>query len=121
MLRLAMLILWPSFLVAIMAEGFFFSLFDPVDLLLVGGMLICRRLRPTPLVFFLLELLFSGRDAELLFTSDRRWAAAVLSDAVKETLLVAGLGAGSHGFESYRIEHFNFAIGDPQQALFFKA
>ena len=37
MLRLAMLILWPSFLVAIMAEGFFFLLFDPVDLLLVGG------------------------------------------------------------------------------------
>ena len=37
MLRLAMLILWPSFLVAIMAEGFFFSLCDPVDLLLVGG------------------------------------------------------------------------------------
>ncbi len=37
MLKLAMLILWPSFLVAIMAEGFFFSLFDPVDLLLVGG------------------------------------------------------------------------------------
>ncbi len=37
MLRLAMLILWPSFLAAIMAEGFFFSLFDPVDLLLVGG------------------------------------------------------------------------------------
>ncbi len=37
MLKLAMLILWPSFLVAIRAEGFFFSLFDPVDLLLVGG------------------------------------------------------------------------------------
>ena len=37
MLRLAMVILWPSCLVAIMAEGFFFSLFDPVDLLLVGG------------------------------------------------------------------------------------
>jgi hypothetical protein len=37
MLRLAMLILWPSFLAAIMAEGFIFSLFDPVDLLLVGG------------------------------------------------------------------------------------
>ena len=33
-------------------RGIFFSLFDPVDLLLVGGMLICRRLRPTPLVFF---------------------------------------------------------------------
>ena len=37
MLKLAMLILWPSFLVAIVAEGFFFSLFDPTDLLLVGG------------------------------------------------------------------------------------
>ncbi|MGB4345425.1 MAG: hypothetical protein WBJ21_03405 [Burkholderiaceae bacterium] len=37
MLKLAMLILWPSFLVAIVAEGFFFSLFDPADLLLVGG------------------------------------------------------------------------------------
>lgn len=32
-----MLILWPSFLVAIVVEGFFFSLFDPLDLMLVGG------------------------------------------------------------------------------------
>ena len=37
MFRLALLILWPSFLVAILAEGFFFSLFDPADLMLVGG------------------------------------------------------------------------------------
>lgn len=37
MFRLALLILWPSFLVAILAEGFFFSLFDPEDLMLVGG------------------------------------------------------------------------------------
>ncbi len=37
MVRLALLILWPSFLVAILAEGFFFSLFDPADLMLVGG------------------------------------------------------------------------------------
>lgn len=37
MLRLALLILWPSFMVAILAEGFFFSLFDPADLMLVGG------------------------------------------------------------------------------------
>lgn len=37
MIRLALLILWPSFLVAILAEGFFFSLFDPSDLMLVGG------------------------------------------------------------------------------------
>lgn len=37
MLKLALVVLWPSFMVAIMAEGFFFSLFDPADLLLVGG------------------------------------------------------------------------------------
>lgn len=37
MLRLAMSILWPSFLVAILAEGFFFSMFDPADLMMVGG------------------------------------------------------------------------------------
>ena len=33
MLRLVMSILWPSFLVAIIAEGCFFSLFDPRELL----------------------------------------------------------------------------------------
>ena len=32
MLRLALVVLWPSFLAAILAEGFFFSLFDPLDL-----------------------------------------------------------------------------------------
>lgn len=32
MLRLVMSILWPSFLVAILAEGCFFSLFDPREL-----------------------------------------------------------------------------------------
>lgn len=32
MKRLAMVILWPSFLVAIIEEGFFFSAFDPQDL-----------------------------------------------------------------------------------------
>lgn len=32
MRRLAMVILWPSFLVAALAEGLFFSLFDPADL-----------------------------------------------------------------------------------------
>lgn len=37
MVKLALSVLWPSFMVAIMAEGFFFSFFDPADLLLVGG------------------------------------------------------------------------------------
>jgi hypothetical protein len=37
MLRLAMAVLWPSFMAAILAEGFFFSMFDPADLMMVGG------------------------------------------------------------------------------------
>lgn len=37
MLRLAMNIFWPAFLVAIVAEGCFFSLFDPRDLLYAMG------------------------------------------------------------------------------------
>jgi hypothetical protein len=37
MLKLVMAILWPSFMAAVMAEGFFFSMFDPVDLMMVGG------------------------------------------------------------------------------------
>lgn len=37
MARLMMVVLWPSFLVAIVAEGFFFSLFDPNDLSLFGS------------------------------------------------------------------------------------
>ena len=36
MSRLLMAILWPSFLVAILADGCFFSLFDPLDYL-AGG------------------------------------------------------------------------------------
>ena len=37
MLRLAMKTLWPSFMVAIVAEGCFFSLFDPHELSRLGG------------------------------------------------------------------------------------
>lgn len=36
MARLMMVVLWPSFVVAIVAEGFFFSLFDPRDLGMLG-------------------------------------------------------------------------------------
>lgn len=37
MARLMMVVLWPSFMVAIVAEGFFFSMFDPHDLVMVGS------------------------------------------------------------------------------------
>lgn len=34
--RRALVVLWPSFLVAILAEGFFFSMFHPEDLMIAG-------------------------------------------------------------------------------------
>lgn len=37
MLRLMLVVLWPSFLAAIVAEGFFFSMFDPHDLTIGGN------------------------------------------------------------------------------------
>lgn len=37
MMRIAMVILWPAFLVAIVEEGFFFSLFDPTELGMLYG------------------------------------------------------------------------------------
>ena len=36
MQRLMMVTLWPAFLVAIVAEGFFFSMFDPADVCVAG-------------------------------------------------------------------------------------
>jgi hypothetical protein len=37
MKRIAMMVLWPSFLAAALAEGFFFSLFEPDELAQLGG------------------------------------------------------------------------------------
>lgn len=37
MLRLALIVLWPSFLAAALAEGLFFSLFDPQELSIGGN------------------------------------------------------------------------------------
>ena len=37
MRRLAMSVLWPAFMVAIAADGFFFSFYDPSELSLTGS------------------------------------------------------------------------------------
>jgi len=37
MLRLAINFLWPSFLVAIVADGCFFALFEPLELMRLAG------------------------------------------------------------------------------------
>ncbi len=38
MMRRVMVVLWPSFLAAIVAEGLFFSLFEPEELLALLGL-----------------------------------------------------------------------------------
>lgn len=53
MLRLAMTILWASFLVAIVAEGCFFALFDPHELLLAGRQIELSPLAAYTLGFFM--------------------------------------------------------------------
>lgn len=56
MRRLAMVILWPSFLVAAMAEGFFFSLLDPKDMQLGGMPVAISPLAAYSLGFFMFWL-----------------------------------------------------------------
>ncbi len=52
MLKLAMTVLWPSFISAILAEGLFFSVFDPADLVLVGGQVELEPLGAYTMGFF---------------------------------------------------------------------
>ena len=52
MLKLAMTVLWPSFLSAIMAEGLFFSVFDPNELMLLGGHLELEPIAAYTMGFF---------------------------------------------------------------------
>jgi len=53
MARLMMVVLWPSFLVAIVAEGFFFSLFDPNDLSFIGSDIELNPLAAYTIGFFI--------------------------------------------------------------------
>jgi hypothetical protein len=53
MARLTMVILWPSFLVAIAAEGLFFSMFDPHEISLFGS-----RVEMTPLAAYSIGFFF---------------------------------------------------------------
>lgn len=52
MARKIMVVLWPSFLVAIVAEGLFFSMFDPHDMTLFGGHADVTRLAVYSIGFF---------------------------------------------------------------------
>lgn len=59
MARLMMVILWPSFLVAIVAEGFFFSIFDPSELSFMGSGIEVTPLAAYTLGFFIFWLFCS--------------------------------------------------------------
>jgi hypothetical protein len=59
MLRRTAIILWPAFLVAIVAEGFFFSLFDPQDLALASTHIELSPLATYTLGFFFFWLFCS--------------------------------------------------------------
>jgi len=57
--RFLMQVLWPSFLVAIVAEGVFFSMVDPHELTLVGITLADSREAAYTVGFLLFWILFS--------------------------------------------------------------
>ncbi len=57
--RFLMQVLWPSFLVAIVAEGVFFSMVDPHELTLIGITLADSREAAYTVGFLLFWVLFS--------------------------------------------------------------
>lgn len=64
-----MVVLWPSFLMACVATGFFFSLVDPMELIILDGRLKVHILGAYTLGFFcfwLLGVLSSGLTALLV-------------------------------------------------------
>jgi len=57
--RFMMQVLWPAFLMAIVAEGLFFSMIDPHELVIVGLHLADSREAAYTVGFFLFWLLFA--------------------------------------------------------------
>ena len=62
-------ILWPSFLVAIPATGVYFSLFDPVDLDILGMHVMASRMAAYTIGFFAFWLLGAASSALTFFLS----------------------------------------------------
>jgi hypothetical protein len=83
--RFLMQVLWPAFLMSIVAEGLFFSMIDPIELDIVGLHLASSREASYTVGFFVFWALFtassgltyllgqgSGRPPDLLDDSDAR-------------------------------------------------
>lgn len=71
-MRCLMWVLWPSFLVAIPASGVYFSLFDPVDLDLLGLHVAADRGSAYTVGFLAFWLLGAASSALTLFVARDR-------------------------------------------------
>jgi len=58
--RIVMQVLWPAFLMAIVAEGIFFSMIDPRELRIVADWLRESRVAAYTIAFFVFWALFAG-------------------------------------------------------------
>jgi len=66
-MKYAMWILWPSFLVGGVAEGIFFTLFDPMDLHVLGNTIDGSRTAVYTVGFFLFWLVAAASSALTCF------------------------------------------------------
>ena len=79
MKRIAMIVLWPSFLAATLAEACFFSLFDPEDLANLGGagltpMAVTGLLKVSPMApaYYVAVLCMVGFSVGLYLLANKR-------------------------------------------------
>lgn len=68
-MRPVMWVLWPSFLVAVAASGVYFSLFDPVDLDVLGVHVEANRIAAYTMGFFAFWMLGSISSVMTLLLS----------------------------------------------------
>lgn len=67
--RIVMQVLWPAFLLAIIAEGIFFSIIDPRELVVVAESLRDSRVAAYTIAFFVFWALFACSSAITWFLS----------------------------------------------------
>jgi hypothetical protein len=88
--KTALRILWPSFLIACVAEVLFFSVFDPVDFQLFGPLGLSRRAGYS-IGFFLFWVIAAGSSALTCFL--QRGAAEINGPAIDPDQTGPGPGA----------------------------
>lgn len=69
--KVLMAVVWPAFLMAVVAEGIFFSMIDPHELAVVGQHLADSRAAAYTLGFFLFWAMFSISSALTYLLSGR--------------------------------------------------